>query len=49
MTTKNCACCGEPFTPRPQVPDQAYCSAPFGPIKVVQSQLDHLAGPQPET
>ena len=21
----------------------------FGPIKVVQSQLDHLAGPQPET
>lgn len=28
MPTKNCACCGEPFTPRPQVPDQAYCSAP---------------------
>ncbi len=23
-----CACCGEPFEPRPQVPDQAYCSAP---------------------
>ena len=28
MPTKNCACCGEPFTPRPQVPDQSYCSAP---------------------
>ena len=28
MPTKNCACCGEPFTSRPQVPDQAYCSAP---------------------
>lgn len=23
-----CACCGKPFAPRPQVPDQAYCSAP---------------------
>lgn len=23
-----CACCGEPFEARPQVPDQAYCSAP---------------------
>ena len=21
-----CACCGKPFAPRPQVPDQAYCS-----------------------
>ncbi len=26
--TRCCACCGEPFEPRPQVPDQAYCSAP---------------------
>ena len=26
--TRHCACCGEPFLPRPQVPDQAYCSAP---------------------
>ena len=24
-------------------------NGPFGPIKVIQSQLDHLAGPQPET
>ena len=28
MTTKHCACCGLHFVPRPQVPDQAYCSAP---------------------
>lgn len=28
MTTKICACCGQPFQPRPQVKDQAYCSAP---------------------
>lgn len=26
--TRLCACCGKPFEPRPQVPDQAYCSAP---------------------
>lgn len=26
--THRCACCGQPFAPRPQVPDQAYCSAP---------------------
>ncbi len=26
--TRYCACCGKPFEPRPQVPDQAYCSAP---------------------
>jgi hypothetical protein len=26
--TRHCVCCGEPFEPRPQVPDQAYCSAP---------------------
>ena len=26
--TQHCACCGRPFEPRPQVPDQAYCSAP---------------------
>lgn len=26
--TRCCACCGEPFEPRPQVPDQAYCPAP---------------------
>jgi hypothetical protein len=23
-----CACCGEPFVPRPQVPDQAFCTSP---------------------
>lgn len=23
-----CACCGEPFEPRPQVPGQTYCSQP---------------------
>ena len=28
MTTKRCACCGQPFQPRPQVPSQAYCSMP---------------------
>lgn len=28
MTTKRCACCGKPFQPRPQVPNQAYCSSP---------------------
>jgi len=28
MPTKICACCGQPFTPRPQVRDQAFCSAP---------------------
>lgn len=26
--TKRCACCGKPFEPRPQRPDQAYCSSP---------------------
>ncbi|MDR2259908.1 MAG: hypothetical protein LBE06_03030 [Azoarcus sp.] len=26
--TQRCACCGKPFAPRPQVPDQTYCSAP---------------------
>ena len=26
--TKHCAHCGQPFEPRPQVPDQAFCSAP---------------------
>ena len=28
MTTKICACCGQAFEPRPQVPNQSYCSAP---------------------
>ena len=28
MVTKICACCGQPFQPRPQVPNQAYCSSP---------------------
>jgi len=28
MTTRLCAHCGHPFEPRPQVPDQAFCSAP---------------------
>jgi hypothetical protein len=27
MTVKCCACCGESFHPRPQVPHQAFCSA----------------------
>jgi len=26
--TQRCACCDKPFDPRPQVPDQAFCSAP---------------------
>lgn len=26
--TRRCACCDKPFAPRPQVPDQAYCSSP---------------------
>ena len=26
--TRHCTCCGKPFEPRPQVPDQAFCSAP---------------------
>lgn len=26
--TKRCACCGQRFHPRPQVPGQTYCSAP---------------------
>ena len=26
--TRRCACCGKPFAPRPQVPDQAFCSDP---------------------
>lgn len=28
MTTKICACCGHAFEPRPQVPNQSYCSSP---------------------
>lgn len=28
MMTRPCACCGEPFEPRPQVPDQAFCTSP---------------------
>lgn len=28
MPTKIRTCCGQPFTARPQVRDQAYCSAP---------------------
>ena len=28
MTTRICACCGQPFVPRPQVPNQAYCASP---------------------
>jgi hypothetical protein len=28
MVTKNCACCGEPFVARPQVPNQAFCATP---------------------
>jgi len=28
MPTKICACCGQSFTPRPQVRDQVFCSAP---------------------
>lgn len=26
--SKRCAYCGQPFEPRPQVPDQAFCSSP---------------------
>ncbi len=26
MTTKRCACCGQTFLPRPQAPNQTYCS-----------------------
>ncbi len=25
---RHCTCCGKPFEPRPQVPDQAFCSSP---------------------
>ena len=28
MTTKRCACCGQTFLPRPQAPNQTYCSLP---------------------
>lgn len=28
MMTKRCACCDQPFEPRPQVPDQGFCSSP---------------------
>lgn len=28
MTTRSCAACHEPFTPRPNVPNQTYCSKP---------------------
>jgi hypothetical protein len=28
MTNKICACCGQLFEPRPQVPNQAYCPLP---------------------
>ena len=28
MMTKRCACCGQPFEPRPHVSRQAFCSAP---------------------
>ncbi|AXW56183.1 hypothetical protein CJO93_01330 [Ralstonia solanacearum] len=28
MTTRICACCGQPFEPRSQVPKQTYCSSP---------------------
>lgn len=28
MPSKNCACCGEIFITRPQVPNQSFCSAP---------------------
>lgn len=28
MTIKQCAACGQGFRPRPQVPNQIYCSAP---------------------
>lgn len=28
MTAKICVCCGQSFAPRPQVPNQSYCSDP---------------------
>lgn len=28
MANKHCAACGQPFQPRPQVPQQSYCAAP---------------------
>jgi endogenous inhibitor of DNA gyrase (YacG/DUF329 family) len=28
MTPRNCAHCGQSFQPRPQVPNQTYCSSP---------------------
>lgn len=28
MSSTLCACCGKPFEPRPQVPNQTYCSSP---------------------
>ena len=28
MANKLCVACGEPFQPRPQVPQQSYCAAP---------------------
>ena len=28
MENKPCVACGQPFQPRPQVPQQSYCSAP---------------------
>ncbi|UUZ52255.1 hypothetical protein LP419_21855 [Massilia sp. H-1] len=28
MTIKHCSGCGQAFQPRPQVPNQAFCSAP---------------------
>lgn len=28
MSSTLCACCGQPFEPRPQAPGQAYCSSP---------------------
>jgi hypothetical protein len=28
MPEKSCQCCGSPFEPRPQVPNQTYCSKP---------------------
>ncbi|HBO6010747.1 TPA: hypothetical protein ACPWIL_002408 [Pseudomonas aeruginosa] len=28
MSNPLCACCGQPFEPRPQVPNQTYCSSP---------------------
>ena len=28
MGSRQCVACGQPFQPRPQVPQQSYCSAP---------------------